>query len=274
MIDILLSTYQSEKYLENLLNSLLNQSYKDWRLIVRDDYSQDRTPDILLSCKQKYPDKINLIAGAENIGVIKSFEYLLSASTADYIMFCDHDDIWLSHKIETTFFKMKKTESLYKNMPVLIHTDLTVVDENENVLAESFWKLSKLNQKLLSNFNYLGVCNGVTGCTVMINKAAKEISLPFPENISMHDSWIALCVCRKGKIAYIESPTILYRQHDNNNIGAKEISLNYYIKNKILSLSEFIETNKKQRILLKQIGYNGFLKYYYYKILYFFKARL
>ena len=260
--------------MNELLGSLFNQTCKDWKLIVRDDCSQDGTMDILLAYKQKYSDKINLIAGGENIGVIKSFEYLLNISTADYIMFCDHDDVWLPFKVEKTLLEMKKTESENKDVPILVHTDLTVVDETLNVKADSFWKFTKLNQKLLSDFNYLAVCNGITGCATMINKTAKEISLPFPKFISMHDSWIALCVCQKGKIAYVESSTILYRQHTENVLGAQKVEAGSYIKNKILSLSSFIEANKKQRKVLKQLGYSSFFRYYYYKVRYFFKARL
>ncbi|MFZ4799638.1 MAG: glycosyltransferase family 2 protein, partial [Bacteroidia bacterium] len=233
-IDILLSTYNSEKHLESQINSLFNQTYTLWNLLIRDDGSTDGTLEYLKNLQIKYPEKIKLFVENKNVGVIKSFEYLLTYSNASYIMFCDHDDVWLPNKIEITFSKMQELENEFPNLPILVHTDLTVVNNNFQKIHDSFWKFSKLNPQLLSNFNYLGVCNGITGCTMLINRKAIDISLPISPNATMHDSWIGLCVSKLGKTGYVNNSTILYRQHASNQIGATEIKGTFnYVNSRI-----------------------------------------
>lgn len=273
-IDILLSTFNSEKYLTQQVESLFKQTISNWRLIVRDDGSTDDTLKLLKELIQEYPDKIILLSNKQNLGVIKSFETLLKESSAEYIMFCDHDDVWLEDKIEVTLLKMKEIEQRQQELPVLVFTDLTVVDSTLNVIHKSFWKFSKLNPRFLSCFNYLGVCNGITGCTVMINKKAKEVSLPFSKDARMHDWWIGLNVSKFGKIGFVDKSTILYRQHNLNQIGATEIkgTLNY-IFSRIQNVRTVFEENRMQFQLIKKLDYGNFVKYLFYKMSYFFRAR-
>ena len=221
MIDILLSTYNSEKYLMEQIQSYINQTYSDWRLIVRDDGSTDETLKILNKLAETYQDKIIFYRG-NNIGTIKSFEWLLAKSEAEYIMLSDHDDVWMENKIEVTLLKMKELETKHANKPLLVFTDLRVVNENLELVNESFWKYARLDVKSSSDLNYLGVCNCINACTIMINKKAKEICLPFSDKAKMHDAWIALKVCKYGEIGYVDKPTILYRQHSKNLFGANK----------------------------------------------------
>jgi glycosyltransferase involved in cell wall biosynthesis len=277
MINILLSTFQSERYLVQLIDSILNQSYKEWKLIVRDDGSTDNTNLILYNYQNDYPEKIIVLADiAGNIGTVKSFEHLLAySSEADYIMFCDHDDIWLSDKIKISIEKMGEMEKANPHCPILVHTDLTVVDMKGEVIHSSFWNLSKLDPQLLTNFNYLAVCNGVTGCTIIINKKSREVCLPISENARMHDSWIALCVSKYGKIGYISEPTILYRQHLSNQIGAKEgRSLFRYIQSKLQNLKKTIRYNKMQLAMVRDLKHTNLFKYFIFKLIYFLKTRI
>jgi len=110
-IDILLSTYNGEQYLRNQIESIINQTYKNWRLLIRDDGSQDKTIEILEYYLRKHKDKIVLIEdGQKHLGASKSFFRLLGYSDAKYIMFCDQDDVWLPYKIEKTYNKMKELE--------------------------------------------------------------------------------------------------------------------------------------------------------------------
>ena len=274
-IDILLSTYNSEKHLEEQIDSIFNQTFTQWNLIIRDDGSIDGTLAYLNGLQAKYPDKIKLFVDNENVGVIKSFEYLLTYSKASYIMFCDHDDVWLPNKIETTFSKMQELENEFPNLPILVHTDLTVVDKNFQIIHDSFWKFSKLDPKLLSNFDYLGVCNGITGCTMLMNRKAIDISLPISPNATMHDSWVGLCVSKLGKVGYVEDSTILYRQHEFNQIGATEIkgTLNY-VNSRILNFKSVLTKNLNQFKLVNELDYGSIMKYLYFKICYFLKARV
>jgi len=276
VIDILLSTYNGEKYLMQQIQSFFDQTYTNWRLIIRDDGSTDQTLVILNKLAENYKDKIILHRG-KNIGTIKSYEWLLTQSDAEYTMFSDHDDIWMDTKIEVTFLKMNELESKFTEIPLLVFTNLRVVNENLELVNESFWKYSKLDVKLCSDFNYLGVCNCVNACTIMINSKARSLCLPFSDKTKMHDSWIALKVCKNGVIDYVDKPTILYRQHSENVFGAAKEKINTissYLMSRVKSLNMVINGNRLQFELLRELNYGNIFKYLYYKISYLVKARL
>jgi glycosyltransferase involved in cell wall biosynthesis len=274
-VDILLATYNSKNYLEELLESLLCQTYESWRLLVRDDKSNDNTLDILNDYKQKHPHKITIIESDKNVGVVQSFEKLLEVSNAPYIMFCDHDDVWFDTKIEKTLKKMLESETKNDGIPILVHSDLMIVDENLQTKHESFRKFSRLNNKKILNFNYLAIASAVTGCTIMINRNAKNYCLPFHPNCQMHDWWLALAISKHGKIEYIDEPLLLYRQHAHNQLGANTINdLSSFIRNKITNIRKMILLNKQQFQLLKTFDFGGFHKYLFYKLKYFIITRL
>jgi len=225
MIAILLSTYNGEKYIKEQLESILKQTYQKFVLIVRDDGSKDKTVEILenYSLKDK---RILLIETGSNVGIKQSFFYLLNYAlqytNAQYFMFCDQDDVWLPGKLE---FFLKKAVSKY---PQLLHSDLVVVNEKLNKIADSFWNYQNLNPEF-KTLNYLLVQNNITGCAMMINRELAKI-VKYHENMIMHDWWIGLIASMFGKIEYIRIPTVLYRQHANNDIGANKYGLGYVLK--------------------------------------------
>ena len=242
-IIVLISTYNGEKYLKAQLDSLFSQSYKNFKLIARDDGSSDKTLEILKSYD------IELLPSNENIGVKSSFETLLKYafenSDADYFMFCDQDDVWNQDKVELTLQKMYEMEKLYKNTPILVHTDLEVVDENLHTINPSFMKLQNLHEKK-NRLNNLLIQNTITGCTVMINKDLAKLCLPMSSNAIVHDWWVGLVASYFGKIGYVDDSTIKYRQHTSNTIGAKGFDIGFVLKSisKKVSLGGNISQSK------------------------------
>jgi glycosyltransferase involved in cell wall biosynthesis len=222
-IDILMATYNGEKFLTKQIESLLGQTFENWHLSLRDDGSTDRTVEILNKYKNQFPDKITIVEDKKGkLGACLNFGELLKYAKANYIIFCDQDDVWLADKIRLTLKKIKLMEKTYgRDVPILVHTDLIVVDENLNVLHKSLWKYQKLIPNL-KDLNRLLVQNIVTGCTTMINKSLRELSVPIPEEAIAHDWWLTLVASAFGKIDYIKQPTILYRQHEKNDMGAEK----------------------------------------------------
>ena len=235
-VDILLATYNGEKYLAELIESIIKQSHNNWLLLIRDDGSKDKTMDIINGYCKKYPDKINLVKDLDrNIGVVKNFSRLINYSKSNYIMFSDQDDIWLPDKIKLCLEKISTEETKHRqDFPLLVHTDLKVVDENLNVISESFWNFKKLDPEKGSKIGTALCHNVVTGCTVMFNKALKDNIKDIPEKTIMHDWWLNLLAISLGKVLYINTPTILYRQHSNNTLGA---GIDSSIKNNLMKLS-------------------------------------
>ena len=220
-ISILLSTYNGAKHLKEQLDSLYAQTYSNIEIAARDDGSSDNTIEILKSYDVK------LLMAKENLGAKGSFAELLSYavtnSESDYFMFCDQDDIWKNNKVEKTFAKMQEMEEEFDNIPLLVHTDLEVVDEHLHTISPSMWAYEYINPSK-NSLNHLLVHNTITGCAMMINRKLAELSLPISSNSIMHDWWIGLVASSFGKIGYIDETTIKYRQHGLNDTGAKKYS--------------------------------------------------
>lgn len=225
-IDVLMATYNGEKYIDSQIQSLLNQTHQNFCLYICDDHSKDNTKTIIEKYANDYPEKIKIIVSEKNLGAIQNFSFLMSQSKADYVMFADQDDLWINDKIEKTLAKMKHLEKVHgKELPLLVHTDLTVVDQNLKVLGKSFWKYTHLKPFSFHTTNRFLVQNVVTGCTMMLNRQLCQLSLPVPHEALMHDWWIALTAATFGKIGIVTKPTILYRQHGSNTLGAKKFKL-------------------------------------------------
>jgi glycosyltransferase involved in cell wall biosynthesis len=240
MIEILLATYNGEKYLSQQINSILSQTYQQWKLLIHDDGSTDKTVEIIKNFEYKYPNKIVYVNDKLETGSARdNFAYLLSLSKAKYIMFCDQDDVWEDDKIEVTIFEMLKNERANRNKPILIHSDLCIVDENLQYIHPSMWDYQRTNPKWSQNLNISLVQNSITGCTIMINDIAKNISLPIPKYAIMHDWWILASVLKNnGVVSYIEQPLIKYRQHSSNEVGAKRFSI-FNLLRKITTINKY-----------------------------------
>ena len=217
-IAVLLATYNGGKYIWEQLESLFQQSCKLFHLYVRDDGSSDDTMKIVQQFHEMFPDRVTILKDSQkHRGAAKSFMYLLENVDSEYYMFCDQDDIWMLEKIEKTLARMKEVEKVItekgtaaKNVPILVATDLGVVDEQLNLLSESFNKDLKIDV-FRKHPELICVRHVVTGCTMMFNRAAKLASLPMSPRATMHDEWVALCVHFKGGIiSILDDATILY----------------------------------------------------------------
>jgi glycosyltransferase involved in cell wall biosynthesis len=268
MVAILLSTYNGASYLSIQIDSILAQTYTDWTLYIRDDQSTDNTVSVIQHYIEKHPNCIKLIHdNYGNVGIKRSFELLLTAVTADYYMFCDQDDYWLPNKIAITLAKIGQVEEQFPSMPILVHTDLVVVDEKLQRIHDSFWRYSAIYPSIIdAEFGYMAVVNSVTGCTALCNQLAKDKAIPFPSSITMHDAWIALCCMAYGKVDYVSDATILYRQHSNNAVGAQVN--NRSLLHKVEHFTQIWRANKQQFAQAKLVKQLSVFDYINYKIRY------
>lgn len=223
-VDILVATYNGEKYLKEQIDSILNQTYDNIQIIISDDNSIDGTRDILKQYEAN--DKITVFYQETNLGYVKNFEFLLSKVESELYMLSDQDDIWLPEKVEKSIEKLK-TENLD-----LVFGDLEVVDENLNTLYPSFVEYMKISRKIkneLGSYKLQYLYNCMTGCTILSKKSFLDKILPLPNNSKymVHDYWIGLVVSLYGKIGFLKTPYIKYRQHGNNQIGTGKESYKY-----------------------------------------------
>lgn len=254
-IAILLATYNGEKHLREQIDSILNQTFKDFDLYIRDDASKDGTSKIIEEYRSKYPKKIFDISNGKSSGASQNNFLLLLKYVVgkyQYYMFCDQDDVWLPNKVEAEYNEIEKYDN---RKPILVHSDLYVVDSKLNIKADSFINYSKLSNMEL-NFNKLLMQNNVTGCTMIFNNAlAKKVN--FKCNQLLHDHHIAILASSCGEIHLLRQPLVYYRQHGDNVVGAQKFSL-------IHKKTDFSSYKKD---ILANIDNATFIHAYYSKVL-------
>jgi len=230
-VAILLSTYNGEKYLTPLLESLMAQSYQNFIIVVRDDGSSDGTIELLKNFSSSQSGKIHLVdSSAENLGASASFANLMSYVLENKntlglakatMAFADQDDIWHSNKLEKCLVALEQHQQQHGEIPVLIHSDLRVVADDGELVNQSFASFQGL-QPNRNSFPELVLSNLVTGCTALINEPLARLALPINQQSIMHDWWLCLVASAFGEVYYLQESLIDYRQHEKNTIGAKE----------------------------------------------------
>ena len=219
-VDIVAALFNGSAYLRDLLASLSAQTHDEWRLWLRDDGSQDGTAELARAAAAADP-RIALLDGGGRLGAAASFGWLMDHLPVEpsYVMCADQDDVWLPTKIERTLAAMRAAEREAPG-PVLVHTDLIVVDQALHVIATSFWRHSGVDPEPVS-LRRLLVENVATGATVMLNRPLWELVRALPPEAVYHDWWFACVAAAFGRIVAVREATVLYRQHDHNVVGAR-----------------------------------------------------
>jgi glycosyltransferase, group 2 family len=252
-IDILMATYNGEKYLSEQIDSIVGQTYQNWNLLIRDDNSSDGTLQILKKY-EKLDRRIKILRDNRgNLGIVKNFEELLKNSESELIMFSDQDDIWLENKLD---MYLKIAEKLEFN-GFLIHSEAALFKKNHENISKGSFISKKAVKKGLENvfFNYF-----VQGATILISKEIRDFVFPFPKEAYLHDRYIHLVSELFFERVFINQPLIYYRQHGNNQIGAKNtlkqlLSKRYFDKRDYWLIkfiydkyNDFLTPNKKKMI--------------------------
>ena len=235
MIEILLATYNGERFLPEQIESITSQSFKDYYILASDDNSSDCTFEILRSYESVLGEKIKVVQSNTH-SAKENFYNLLDMADAEYIALCDQDDFWESDKLEKSLKAIQRLERRYgKETPILVHSDLEIVDENLNSKNKKMSELTGINEAIKyakkeskylytisteKSFSRYLVENNITGNTVIINKALLDI-YKRPEVSFMHDWWLGLIAFTFGKVGFLNECLVKYRQHENNELGAK-----------------------------------------------------
>ena len=224
VVDILLATYNGAGYLPEQLASLERQSFRDWRLIFRDDGSTDGTVGLVRdwadTCGRPCIELRDL---DRRVGPSESFSRLMAASDAPWFAFCDQDDVWHPEKLATLLAAGQAVEAPDPTVPVLVHCDLEVVDQAMKTLHPSFWRYRHNDAGLRSaaprDRIRLLMQGTVTGCAAMGNASLRVATLPIPPEARMHDWWMSLVAAWTGRIVAVDTPLVRYRQHGGNTLG-------------------------------------------------------
>lgn len=273
-IAILMATYNGEKYLREQIDSLFAQTCQDWHLYVHDDGSSDGTVAILKEYEEKNPSRITLMEYPSQGGACKNFLSMLERVEAPYYMFTDQDDVWMPEKIDLEYEKLKLLEEETGKKPIVVYSDLMVTDSQLHTISPSLWLIAGIYPDLVKSFDEMAANTLMSGCTMIFNHSVKQIMPPYTDKITMHDAWIACCVAKNNGVLYpIKRPTIYYRQHSSNTLGAQDIR-NPTLRQRLMRFTTSYSRNKRHYLMLRELSYGSIFKYIYYKLAYRKKIRI
>lgn len=261
-ISVVMATYNGEKYIEEQINSIVNQSYAPNEIVICDDCSSDNTLSVINNIK--IPDNIKIVIrkNDENLGYIKNFRQSISLATGDYIFLCDQDDRWHPEKIKHIVDTMDKTGKQ------LVCTGICLIDgkgekikdihqfDTNPICGYKDWtyevKNIPLKRIVWGNFS--------PGCTYCVKKELTEIYMKFVNTEVPHDFQLLLIAANMNSAAYLDMPLTYYRLHSSNTIGMsnnKNKKKKYYFRPRLI---RFLDVLKKYQKINN--------KFYVYLVLY------
>lgn len=245
MVDILMTTYNGEAFVEEQIRSIISQSYSDWRLLIRDDGSEDNTATIIQSFSQT-DYRIQIITHPNtHLGVAQNFMHLVSCSSAPYCMFCDQDDVWLPNKVEKM---VSHIHQLDNNIPQVVYSNAYLWSAEQGIIANrnTLTYPTTLRQMLFLN-------TGIQGAAAIFNRPMCDLLRQPLSTYAMHDHALLLAGICLGQVHYIHQPLMYYRQHNNNLTGNAPGSM----------WNKFLQLHKNRHItVVSREHYNGVKAFY------------
>ena len=272
-VQILLATFNGGKFLREQLDSILNQEYMFWDLLIHDDGSHDSTISIVSEYQSNYPKKIKLLNDEKIFSsASKNFFHPINKRSreADLYCLCDQDDIWHKNKLKII---VERYNTKYSKEPLLIHSDLSLIDDEGKLLEKSHNKLIN-NQKNFITKNTALYSNPVPGCAMSINSALAD-KIFYSKYMVMHDWWILLSAMRENaNVLYIDLPLVAYRQHSGNVFGYKKNNILILVMRLLFKIPHYISNVKKAYKQSKQFFDQSLLKYFIKLVIYQVKMNL
>ena len=260
-VQILLATYNGERFLREQLDSIINQEYKLWEILIHDDGSNDNTISILKEYQNKYPKKVKLLIDKKIFSsASKNFFHLIKnrSKEANLYCLCDQDDIWHKSKLKIIIERYNSQED---KQLLLIHSDLSLIDKDGKLLEKSHNKLIK-NQKNFITKNTSYYYNPVPGCAMLINSGLAD-KIFYCKYMVMHDWWILLSAMHENAtLLYIDLPLVAYRQHSGNVLGYKKNNILILVIRLSFKIPTYISNVTKAYVQSKQFYYQSWLKYF------------
>ena len=229
MVDILMATYNGEAFLEEQVQSIINQTYREWRLLVHDDGSTDKTMEILHRLAEEDERVVVIEDGVQRLGVARNFIHLVKQSAAAYCMFCDQDDVWLPHKVEKMVHAI---EQYNQGIPQVVYANAFLWSPDRGIISDknTLTYPTTLRQTLFLN-------TGIQGAAAIFNRSMCEVIEQPLSYYAMHDHVLLLAGICFGEVHYLHESLMYYRQHENNLTGnapgsiAKKITLMWQNRN-------------------------------------------
>ena len=220
-IDIVVPTYNCARWIDAFFDSLVAQDYENFHAIARDDGSSDDTALKLEAWRRRLAGRMTVFANDEkNLGMIRSYDLLLEATTSSWVMMGDPNDVWRTDKTSLSTAAMQRLEARRgKDVPLIVASDATIVNNESKPISPSLWQWAKLNPHLVTDLRRMIVEHPGLCPTMLFNRTALNMALPLTRCALYQDWWLILIGCAFGEVCLLPEPTILYRRHDSNFSG-------------------------------------------------------
>lgn len=210
LVSIAMATYNGARYIEEQLQSIIQQTYSNLEIVIVDDCSKDNTVQIIEQYQEQYPF-IRLYVNEQNSGVTKTFETAIQECSGEFIAISDQDDIWELNKIEILVNEIDNHDAVYSNS--------LLVDASGLSLNKSFTSI--MNMKTYYSGAPFLLSNSVPGHTILMKQTFVQNILPFPPKM-LFDLWIGFCAAGNNGIKFVDKTLVKYRQHETNTIGTRD----------------------------------------------------
>ena len=214
-VGVVMATYNGEKYIEEQLESIINQTRRPDIIVLSDGGSTDDTLIIAEQVLANGNIEYMILKSSERLDVVSNFQKALKACEADIIFFSDQDDVWYEKKIEKLFERFKE-----KPETVLVFSNADIVDDNLKKIGRTLWETLHYTPEETNTIKYEMIRRNIfTGMCMAIKKKWAD-TLPSIPKTMLHDEFYGWCASMKNQVSFVDSPLVAYRQHFNNAVGS------------------------------------------------------
>ncbi len=229
-VQILMATYNGEKNLREQLDSIINQTYDNWILMIRDDGSTDGTIELLEEYCKKDKRIIYEMNDSNEHGWQINFQKLMQKaidSPAEQFMFCDQDDIWEKNKIERFFCEITNLEEINPQKPIVVYGNMMIINGNNEIINPDFNQIYNMEVKSITDVFYT---QRVYGCNMIFNKVLLEYVYKVLDgkvysNLSHDGLVVKVAAAKDGIIKFMKETFMRYRRDGNNATANQEFSV-------------------------------------------------
>jgi glycosyltransferase involved in cell wall biosynthesis len=223
IVSVCMASYNGAAFIHEQVASILEELTSSDELVIVDDASSDATVEII----NRFEDKrIKLHCRDVNQGVVSSFEQSIFLASGKVIFLCDQDDLWYPGKVNAMI------NSMYEKKVVAVVSDCHIIDSNGDVVEPSFFFIRQSKSGFFANLWK----NGYLGCAMCFSADLKDVILPFPNGVSMHDEWIGLTADLSGRVLFLDRVLSGYRRHSHNVTNMVWSGLLFATKKRLLNL--------------------------------------
>ncbi|HQT39529.1 MAG TPA: glycosyltransferase [Acidocella sp.] len=241
IVDIAMPTHNCAGWIDDFMKSVLAQQHQDWRVVTYDDQSTDDTRDHVARWAKQLGVRMIVLPNEtdENLGPAGSYNRILQATSAAWVMLADPDDVWKPGKMMISLAAMKALEAEFgADRPAIIITDAEIIDDDGERTARSYWRWLRVKPRYVNQFHRLLMESPAISSTMTLNRAVVTRALPISGLYSSQDWWLMLVACAFGRVQALADVTVKHRRHTKNFSKLPLLASNRSVLGKIQSARE------------------------------------